>query len=54
VIYGGGFSCLRQADRLVYQRTWFKLTSSWDCAPISQWDTQLYNPLFNEPYLTIT
>lgn len=37
-------SWLRQADYLTYQRTWFKLTSTWIGAPYGTWDANLYNP----------
>lgn len=36
-------SWLRKADRLEYQRTWFKLTSTWIGSPVGQWDVDLYN-----------
>jgi len=41
--YSNGLSWLRQADTLLYQRTWFKLTSSWLGAPFGHWDAEIYN-----------
>jgi hypothetical protein len=41
--YSNGLSWLRQADTQLFQRTWFKLTSSWLGAPFGHWDAQIYN-----------
>lgn len=35
-------SWLRKADVLDYQRTWFKVTRTWDGSPIGHWDEDLY------------
>ena len=34
-------SCLRKADTIEYQRTWFKVTRSWLCSAIGVWDTDI-------------
>lgn len=39
-------SWLRKADQVEFQRTWFKLTSTWIGSPVGHWDTDLYT---NEP-----
>lgn len=43
VYYGNGFSSLRLADSVTYQRTWFKLTSQWIMGPYGHWDTDIYD-----------
>jgi len=35
-------SWLRKADEVVYQRTWFEVTSTWIGSPIGHWDLQIY------------
>lgn len=49
-------SWLRKADRIEYQRTWFKITKTWMGAPIGHWDTELYGyharPSVPEDYVT--
>lgn len=42
-------SWLRLCDTLSYQRTWFKVTSTWQGGPLGQWDKELYTILFNAP-----
>ncbi len=44
LFYANGFSWLRQADHQSYERTWFKLTSSWIGGPLGHWDTDIYPP----------
>lgn len=46
-----GLSWLRQTDLVTLNRTWYKITRSWLGAPLSSWDNELYNPLF-QPYVT--
>lgn len=41
-IYSGGISWLRQADRILFQRTWHRLTRSWIGGPLGHWDTDIY------------
>lgn len=43
-MYNGDLSIswLRKADVLDYQRTWFKVTRTWDGSPIGHWDEDLY------------
>ncbi len=48
--YDRGISRLREADQIVYQRTWFKITSVWTGGPIGQFDPNIYSP-FASPYL---
>ncbi len=50
-IYQTGISWLRLCDTLQYQRTWFRLTTTWQGGPLGAWDAELYtaNPL---PYQT--
>jgi hypothetical protein len=38
-----GISWFRLADTQHYNRTWFKLTRSWQGGPIGHWDNELYN-----------
>jgi hypothetical protein len=49
-------SWLRKADKIEYQRTWFKITRTWLGAPIGIWDTELYSggdrPTLPEHYVT--
>ena len=49
-IRGGAlsFSCLRKSDRVHYERTWFEVTHTWDCAPIGKWDSDIYSQ-YNRP-----
>ncbi len=35
-------SWLRKADEVVYERTWFKITSTWIGSPIGHWDAQIF------------
>lgn len=42
ILYGGGFSWLRQCDYQSYQRTWFKITQTWIGGPDGFWDAQIY------------
>ena len=37
------FSCLRKADNLNYERTWFSMTHKWLIAPVGKWDSDLYS-----------
>lgn len=43
-ISGGplSMSCLRKSDRYSYDRTWFKVTHTWLCAPVGKWDRDIY------------
>ena len=50
-IYGGGIYWLRLCDTIQYQRTWFRVTSTWQGAPLGHWDNELYNRI-NQPYQT--
>lgn len=36
-------SWLRLCDSMVYNRTWFKVTRTWQGAPVGHWDNELYN-----------
>lgn len=38
-------SWLRMADHVQYERTWFKVTHTWNGAPYAHWDSELYNQL---------
>lgn len=35
-------SWLRKADEVVYERTWFKVASTWIGSPIGHWDAQIF------------
>lgn len=59
MFYGNGMSWLRQADSVTFNRTWFRLTSSWIGGPAGgnhvdggawkgQWDEQIYSREFIE------
>jgi hypothetical protein len=48
--YDRGISWLREADSIVYQRTWFKITSVWIGGPIGQFDPDVYSQS-PSPYL---
>ncbi len=48
--YASGISWLREADSIFFQRTWFKITSTWIGGPVGQWDAQLYSSA-PSPYL---
>lgn len=49
-------SWLRMADRVDYQRTWFRITRTWRGAAFGHWDEQIYSrgsrPLSAGDYLT--
>jgi hypothetical protein len=51
-IYGNGISWLREADTYSYQRTWFRITSTWRGAPLGHWDHELYTNK-TAPYQTV-
>lgn len=51
VLYGDGLSWLNLADTQTYERTWFKLTSTWIGGPSGQWDSQIYDPNAPSPAL---
>lgn len=51
VLYGQGLSWLRQSDTQSFQRTWFKITSTWIGGPFGQWDEEIYNPNAAPPAL---
>jgi hypothetical protein len=51
VIYGNGISWLRLCDTIQYQRTWFKVTATWQGGPLGQWDKELYT-IPSQPYQT--
>jgi len=36
-------SWLRLCDTIQYQRTWFRVTRTWQGAPIGHWDNEIYN-----------
>lgn len=36
-------SWLRKSDEVEYQRTWFRVTSTWIGSPIGNWDFQIYS-----------
>jgi hypothetical protein len=48
--YDRGISWLREADSIIFQRTWFKITSVWTGGPIGQFDPDIYSR-FPSPYL---
>jgi hypothetical protein len=41
-IYENGIDWLRLCDTIQYQRTWFRVTSTWQGGPLGHWDQQLY------------
>lgn len=41
--YELGISWLRESDSIYYQRTWFRLTSTWIGGPIGHWDADIYS-----------
>ncbi len=41
-IFGTGISWLRLADSVDYERTWYKITHTWQGGPLGQWDQQWY------------
>lgn len=47
---GDGIDWLRLCDTIQYQRTWFRLTKSWQGGPLGHWDQQLYTVLQEAPY----
>lgn len=51
VIYGDGISWLRLCDTITYQRTWFRVTATWQGAPLGHWDKELYTQ-DPQPYQT--
>jgi hypothetical protein len=46
-----GLSWLRKTDSQVLNRTWWKVTSTWEGAPLGIWDNELYSP-YLQPYQT--
>lgn len=42
-------SWLRLCDTISYQRTWFKVTATWQGAPLGHWDQELYTILPEAP-----
>lgn len=50
-IYSGGISWLRLCDTIQYQRTWFRVTNTWQGAPLGHWDKEIYTRT-NQPYQT--
>jgi hypothetical protein len=47
-----GLSWLRLTDTLHQQRTWFKLTSTWQAGTLGTWDNEWYNGTSFQPYQT--
>ena len=43
VIYDNGLSWLRLADSVDYERTWYKVTHSWQGGPLGFWDHEWYD-----------
>lgn len=41
--YSEGISWLRMADDYEWERTWFKVTHTWQGAPYAHWDADLYS-----------
>ena len=51
-------SWLRQADTIEYERTWYKVTSTWIGSPVGHWDYDIYGgdtirPTTTEEYNTV-
>ena len=38
-------SWLRQADKIHYERTWYKLTRTWIGSPVGHWDSEIFGQL---------
>lgn len=46
-LYADGFSWLRKADRLQYERTWYRLTHTWIGGPLGHWDSDIYPDIYS-------